>query len=93
MHIRLSVTLVPLVAMILVSPVIQTTADPLPAPIGHRQPTQNDIPPSVRQEEAPSANQTPQQDSQGNGGSRRPREQRRTPSAEPDDVPRICNPC
>jgi hypothetical protein len=37
----------------------------LQAPIGHRQPTQNDIPPSVRQEEAPSAEANPQQDSQG----------------------------
>jgi hypothetical protein len=30
------------------------------APVGHRQPTQNDIPPAVRQDEAPGAEVVPQ---------------------------------
>jgi hypothetical protein len=66
----------------------------LQAPIGHRQPTQNDLPPSVREEEAPAA--TPQgSTSDGQRGQRK--EQRRTPSVQPfdgaDGVPRICDPC
>jgi hypothetical protein len=65
----------------------------LQAPVGHRQPTQNDIPPSVREEEAPHAEATPQGRS-GDGQRGRLKEQRRTPSVQPNDgVPRICDPC
>ena len=65
----------------------------LQAPVGHRQPTQNDIPPSVREEEAPRAEATPQ-GSSGDGQRVRLKEQRRTPSVKPNDgVPRICDPC
>jgi hypothetical protein len=68
----------------------------LQAPVGHRQPTQNDLPPSVREEEAPHAEATPQ-GSTGDGQRGRLREQRRTPSVQPfdgaDGVPRICDPC
>ena len=65
----------------------------LQAPVGHRQPTQNDIPPSVREEEAPHAEATPQ-GSSGDGQRGRLKEQRRTPSVQPNDgVPRICDPC
>jgi hypothetical protein len=68
----------------------------LQAPVGHRQPTQNDIPPSVREEEAPSAHATPQGGS-GDEQRGRPKEQRRMPSVPPneaaDGVPRICDPC
>jgi hypothetical protein len=68
----------------------------LQAPVGHRQPTQNALPPSVREEEAPSAAATPQ-GSSGDGQRGRLKEQRRTPSGQPfdgvDGVPRICDPC
>ena len=65
----------------------------LQAPIGHRQPTQNDLPPSVREEEAPSTAATPQGGS-GDGQRGGLKEHRRTPSVQPDDgVPRICDPC
>lgn len=65
----------------------------LQAPIGHRQPTQNDIPPSVREEEAPHADAAPQGGS-GDGPRGRLKEQRRTPGLQPNDgVPRICDPC
>jgi hypothetical protein len=52
----------------------------LQAPVGHRQPTQNDIPPSVREEEAPSTGAAPQSDSQGGGvAGGEMKEKRRTP--------------
>jgi hypothetical protein len=111
MHIRSSMTLVPLLATILVSPAFQGIGEPSPdvtldvtvkssraelaqlqAPIGHRQPTQNDLPPSVREEEAPSAQGTPQGGS-GDGQRGRLKELRRTPSVQPNGVPRICDPC
>jgi hypothetical protein len=94
-------------AIMLVGPVFQAIGEPavtakssraelaqLQAPVGHRQPTQNDLPPSVREEEAPAA--TPQgSTSDGQRGQRK--EQRRTPSVQPfdgaDGVPRICDPC
>jgi hypothetical protein len=63
----------------------------LQAPVGHRQPTQNDLPPSVREEEAPAA--TPQ-GSSGDGQRGQRKEQRRTPTFDgADGVPRICDPC
>jgi hypothetical protein len=103
MHIRPSLTMVPLLAMILVSPIVQAIGEPssdarvaatvgssranlavLPAPIGHRQPTLNDLPPWLRDMEKPGTEPNPMQGS----------EQRRTPRAQPDDgVPRICEPC
>jgi hypothetical protein len=56
----------------------------LQAPIGHRQPTLNDLPPWLRDAEKPGTEPTPMQGS----------EQRRTPRVQPNDgVPRICEPC
>jgi hypothetical protein len=49
----------------------------MPAPTGHRQPTQNDVPPSVLQSEAPASAATPSQWDK--------------PNPMPDGVPRICN--
>jgi hypothetical protein len=114
MRIQPTMTTVPLLAMMLVGPVIEATGEPSPhvrapvtakssradlaqlqAPVGHRQPTQNDIPPSVREQEAPSAEANPQQDSQGGSGDgqrARLKEQRRTPNVQPNGVPRICDP-
>lgn len=54
------------------------------APVGHRQPTLEDLPPWLREQEkpAPDANSMPDV------------QQRRAPKARPDDgVPRICDPC
>jgi hypothetical protein len=66
----------------------------LQAPVGHRQPTQNDIPPSVRQEEAPNTGTAPQPGLQGSGGGGGAlKENRRAPSPQPEGVPRICDPC
>jgi hypothetical protein len=72
MLIRPSMTMVPLLAMILVNPVVQAIGEPssdarvaatvrtsradlavLPAPIGHRQPTLDDLPPWLRDMEKP----------------------------------------
>jgi hypothetical protein len=103
MHIRLSVTMVPLLAMILVSPVVQAIGEPssdarvaatvrssradlavLQAPIGHRQPTLDDLPPWLREKEKPGTEANPTQDS----------EHQQTPKERPDTgVPRICEPC
>ena len=93
MHIRSSMTMVPLLAMILVSPVVQAIGEPsssradlavLQAPIGHRQPTLDDLPPWLRDMEKPGTEPNPMQGS----------EQRRTPRVQPSDgVPRICEPC
>ena len=56
----------------------------LPAPVGHRQPTLDDLPPWLRQIEKPGPQASPTQDM----------EQRRTPRGRPDDgVPKICEPC
>jgi hypothetical protein len=72
----------------------------LPAPTGHRQPTLNDLPPSLREEEEenPSVEAGPTQDSQAGSAeveqSSRQNGRRRTPRIQPDDgVPRICDPC
>jgi hypothetical protein len=54
------------------------------APVGHRQPTLEDLPPWLREQEKPAPDANPTPDAQ----------QRRAPKARPDDgVPRICNPC
>ena len=56
----------------------------LPAPVGHRQPTLDDLPPWLREIEKRGPQASPTQDT----------EQRRTPRGRPDDgVPRICEPC
>jgi hypothetical protein len=56
----------------------------LPAPVGHRQPTLDDLPPWLREIEKPGPEASPTQDM----------EQRRTPRGRPDDgVPKICKPC
>ena len=93
MHVRPSMTLVLLLATILVSPVVQAIEEPssgathlvvLAAPVGHRQPTLDDLPPWLREMEKPGGQASPTQDT----------EQRRTPQGRPDDrVPRICEPC
>jgi hypothetical protein len=87
-------TMIPLLATILMSPAVQVNGEPssdagvinrvvLPAPVGHRQPTLDDLPPRLREIEKPGS-QTPTQDT----------EQRRTPRGGPDDgVPKICEPC
>jgi hypothetical protein len=117
MQIRPSMTMVPLLATIMVSPVVQATGEPssdvrvaasarswhidlaqLEAPVGHRQPTLDDLPPWLREEEKPGTEAKPTQDPQAGSADveqkgRRSGE-RRTPRALPDDgVPRICDPC
>jgi hypothetical protein len=112
MQIRPTMTTGAVLAIMLVGSVFQAIGEPSPdvtavkssraelaqlqAPVGHRQPTQNDLPPSVREEESPSAQATPQGGS-GDEQRGRPKEQRRTPSGQPFDgvygVPRICDPC
>ena len=113
MQIRLSMTMVPLLATILVSPVVQATGEPssdarlnatarssradlaqLEAPIGHRQPTLDDLPPWLREEEKPGTEASPTQDSQAGSADveqkGRRNEHRRTPSVRPNDgVPRL----
>src|ERR1700736_6734554 len=116
MPIRPSMTMVPLLAAILVSPVVESIWEPssetrvsataglradlaqLEAPIGHRQPTLNDLPPWLREEEKPGTEANPTQDSQAGSADVEQRgrrnKQRRTPRIEPNDgVPRICDPC
>jgi hypothetical protein len=92
MQIRPSMTMVPLLATTLVGPVVQAIGEPssaarvthlvvLPAPVGHRQPTLDDLPPWLREKEKP-------------GGPVQDTEQRGSPRGRPDDgVPRICEPC
>jgi hypothetical protein len=86
--------MVPLLATLLVGPVVQAIGEPssdarvdrvvLPAPVGHRQPTLDDLPPWLREIEKPGVQASPTQDT----------DQRRTPRGRPDDgVPRICEPC
>jgi len=70
----------------------------LEAPIGHRQPTLDDLPLWLREEEKPGTGASPTQDSQAGSADveqkDRRNEHRRTPSVRPDDgVPRICDPC
>jgi hypothetical protein len=61
----------------------RTNVAVLPAPTGHRQPTLNDLPPWLRDEEKPGADPTPEQGPE-----------QRAPRRPPDDgVPRICEPC
>src|ERR1700757_973762 len=66
----------------------------LEAPVGHRQPTLDDLPPWLREEEKPGTEAKPTQDPQAGSADveqkgRRSGE-RRTPRALPDDgVPRI----
>jgi hypothetical protein len=96
MHVRPRSIMVPLLATILVSPVVQAIGESssdaesfranlavLPAPIGHRQPTLDDLPPWLRDTEKPGTLPNPTQGS----------EQRRTPKPWPDAVPRVCEPC
>ena len=95
MRIQPLTTMVPLLAAILVSPVVQAIGEPssdtraidrvvLPAPVGHRQPTLDDLAPWLREMEKPDTQASPTQD----------REQRGTPRGRPDDgVPGICEPC
>ena len=67
----------------------------LEAPIGHRQPTLDDLPPWLRDEEKPGAET--QEAPQAGGVDAEQKDQRhgrRAPRAKPDDgVPRICDPC
>jgi hypothetical protein len=70
----------------------------LPAPTGHRQPTLNDLPPSLREEEKSDAEAGPTQDSQADipnvEQDGRQTGRRRTPREQFDNgVPRICDPC
>jgi hypothetical protein len=85
MQIRSLTTMVPLLAAILVGPVVRANGEPssdagvidlvvLPAPVGHRQPTLDDLPPWLREIEKPGTETAPQ---------RRP----------DDGVPRICERC
>jgi hypothetical protein len=95
MQIRTSMIMAPLLATILVGPIVQAIGEPssdarvthlvvLPAPVGHRQPMLNDLPPWLREVEKPGAQASPKQDT----------EQQGTPRGRPDDdVPRICEPC
>jgi hypothetical protein len=67
-------------------------------PFGHRQPTMNDLPPSLREEEKSGSDARPTQDPQAGsadvGQSDRQNGRRRTPRVEPNNgVPRICDPC
>jgi hypothetical protein len=117
MQIRSSTTMIPVLATILASAVVQATGAPFPgpkvtapgtlpraqlavlqAPIGHRQPTLDDLPPWLRQKEKPGPEANPTQDSQAGGADAEQRgrrnEQRRAPRIEPNEgVPRICAPC
>jgi hypothetical protein len=70
----------------------------LPAPTGHRQPTLNDLPPSLREEEKSGIEASPTQDPQAGTPNVEQSDQntgrRRTPRGQFDNgVPRICDPC
>jgi hypothetical protein len=114
MRIQSAMIVVPLLATVLVNPVIRAIWEPstdataarssrvdlaqLPAPTGHRQPTLNDLPPSLREEETLGPEANPTQDSQTGGAADveqrdRSNKQRRTPKQPDDGVPRICDPC
>src|ERR1700735_1767887 len=76
MQIRPSIPLASLLAVMLASPAVKpfsakltaTTKSvhvaQLPAPTGHRQPTMNDLPPSLREEEKSGTEASPTQDPQ-----------------------------
>jgi hypothetical protein len=111
MQIRQVIPMVSMLAFVLVSQVVEPFSDArltaiaksvhvaqLPAPTGHRQPTLNDLPPSLREEEKSGAEVSPTQDTQAGsanveqGGQQTG--QRRTPREQPDNgVPPICDPC
>jgi hypothetical protein len=85
MQIGPSMRMVPLLAAILVSPVVQANGEPssnagvthlvvLPAPVGHRQPTLDDLPPWLREIEKPGGQPAPQE-------------------RHDEGVPRICESC
>jgi hypothetical protein len=117
MQIRPSTTMVPLLATILVSAVVQAIGAPfsdaritapgtspradlgvLQAPIGHRQPTLDDLPPWLREVERPGNEAKPTPDPQAGSADVEQRDrrnqQRRAPRIQPNDgVPRICEPC
>ena len=112
MRIHPSMLMVPLLAAMLMNPITLVILEPssdaarsssvdlaqLPAPTGHRQPTLNDLPPSLREEEKPGAEANPTQNSQAGSADveqkGRRNEHRRTPRVQPNDgVPRICDPC
>lgn len=69
------------------------------APVGHRQPTLNDLPPWLRQQETTGsdAGQADQQQPTTDGMQRREQapvhNDRAPPAAPADGVPRICNGC
>ena len=111
MRIHPSMLMVPLLAAMLMNPITLVVLEPssdaarssrvdlaqLPAPTGHRQPTLNDLPPSLREEEKPGANLNLTQDLQAGSAAveqkGRSNKQRRTPRVPDDGVPRICDPC
>jgi hypothetical protein len=62
----------------------------LEAPIGHRQPTLNDLPPWLREEEKPGTDANPTQDTQSGSADVEQWGRRIEPN---DGVPRICDPC
>jgi hypothetical protein len=110
MQIRPVIPLASVLAVMLASPAVEpffakvtaTTKSAhvaqLPAPTGHRQPTMNDLPPSLREEEKSGTEASPTQDPQAGSAdveqSNRQNGRRRTPRLEPDNgVPRICDPC
>jgi hypothetical protein len=114
MQIQPSMIIVSLLATILLSPIVQAMSKArvtatarsshadlaqLEAPIGHRQPTLDDLPPWLRDEEKPNTEANPPQDTQAGSADVEQRgrrdEQRRTPRVQPNDdgVPRICDPC
>jgi hypothetical protein len=70
----------------------------LEAPVGHRQPTLEDLPPWLREEEKPGAEENPEAAPEAHSVDGEQKDQRhghqRAPRARPDDgVPRICDPC
>ena len=110
MQIRPVIPLASVLAVMLASPAVEPFSSKLtattksvhvaqlPAPTGHRQPTMNDLPPSLREEEKSGTEASPTQDPQAGSAdveqSDRQNGRRRTPRVEPDNgVPRICDPC
>jgi hypothetical protein len=70
----------------------------LEAPVGHRQPTLEDLPPWLREEEKPGAEENPEAAPEAHSVDGEQKDQRhghqRAPRERPDDgVPRICDPC
>jgi hypothetical protein len=111
MHIRQVIPIGSVLAIMLATQVTEPLSDArltaiansvqvaqLPAPTGHRQPTLNDLPPSLREEEKSDTEAGPTQDPQADipdveqGDQQTGR--RRTPREQFDNgVPRICDPC